>query len=35
MDPSTLDGAVLRQVFLQEQVASSTRVVALVGAAEP
>lgn len=33
MDPSTLDSATLRQIFLQEQVAASTRVVALVGAA--
>ena len=32
MDPSTLDGAALRQVFLQESVADSTRVVALVAA---
>ncbi len=32
MDVSTLDSATLRQVFLQEQVAYSTRVVALVGA---
>lgn len=32
MDPVTLDGATLREVFLQEQVATSTRVVALVAA---
>lgn len=32
MDPSTLDVSSLRQVFLQEQVALSTRIVALVGA---
>ena len=32
MDPVTLDGASLREVFLQEQVATSTRVVALVAA---
>lgn len=33
MDPMTLDGANLRQIFLQEQVATSTRVVALIAAA--
>jgi hypothetical protein len=33
MDPSTLDVAALRETFLQEQVAFSTRLVALVGAA--
>jgi len=32
MDPSSLDGGALRQIFLQESVADSTRVVALVGA---
>ena len=32
MDPVTLDGASLREIFLQEQVATSTRVVALVAA---
>lgn len=32
MDPSALDSATLRQMFLQEEVATSTRVVALVGA---
>ena len=32
MDPPTLDSAALRQVFLQEDVADSTRVVALVAA---
>jgi hypothetical protein len=32
MDPSTFDGATLRQIFLQEEVSTSTRVVALVGA---
>lgn len=32
MDPVTLDGATLREIFLQEQVATSTRVVALVAA---
>lgn len=33
MDPTALDGQALRQVFLQEEVALSTRVVALVFAA--
>ncbi len=32
MDPLSLDGATLRDIFLQEQVATSTRVVALVAA---
>ncbi len=32
MDPVSLDGATLRDIFLQEQVATSTRVVALVAA---
>jgi len=32
MDPSTFDSATLRQIFLQEEVATSTRLVALVGA---
>jgi len=32
MDPTALDSAALRQLFLQEEVAVSTRVVALVGA---
>ena len=32
MDPSTFDIGTLRQIFLQEEVATSTRVVALVGA---
>jgi hypothetical protein len=32
MDPLSLDSATLRQIFLEEQVASSTRIVALVAA---
>jgi hypothetical protein len=32
MDPVSLDSATLRQIFLEEQVASSTRIVALVAA---
>jgi hypothetical protein len=32
MDPSSFDITTLRQMFLQEEVATSTRVVALVGA---
>jgi hypothetical protein len=32
MDPSTIDTATLRQIFLQEEMATSTRVVALLGA---
>ena len=32
MDPSAFDSETLRQIFLQEEVATSTRVVALVGA---
>ncbi|MDJ0850132.1 MAG: DUF2304 domain-containing protein [Myxococcota bacterium] len=32
MDPVSLDGTTLREIFLQEQVATSTRVVALVAA---